>query len=127
MTTQPDHIPKAGWILYDHSCGFCRRWIPFWENALVKRGFGIATLQEDWVRERIGLPEQTLMQDLRLLFPDGSHLAGAEVYRFAMRRIWWAMPFYALSIVPGCRQLFDAFYRCFAKNRYRVSSACKLR
>ena len=117
----------AGWILYDDSCGVCRRWVPFWENALRRRGFGIAALQEDWVMEKLKLPAETLLDDLRLLLADGSHLAGAAVYRYAMRRIWWAFPIYVLSILPGCRQVFDWCYRIFARNRYRVSAACGLK
>jgi predicted DCC family thiol-disulfide oxidoreductase YuxK len=35
----------ADWILYDDSCGFCRRRVPFWEKTLQKRGFEIAPLQ----------------------------------------------------------------------------------
>ncbi|HEX5791064.1 MAG TPA: DCC1-like thiol-disulfide oxidoreductase family protein [Luteolibacter sp.] len=116
-----------GWILYDDSCGFCRRWMPFWENALRRRGYGIAPLQEPWVMKALKLPAEHLLDDLRLLLADGTHLAGAEVYRHAMKRIWWAYPLYLISIIPGFRYLFDAAYRTFARNRYRVSGACRLR
>jgi len=117
----------AGWILYDGSCGVCRRWVPFWEKALQRRGFEIAALQEEWVVEKLKLPAETLLNDLRLLLADGSHLAGAAVYRYAMRRIWWAFPIYLLSLLPGCRQVFDWCYRTFARNRYRLSAACGLK
>lgn len=120
-----DNSP-AGWILYDESCGFCRRWVPFWENPLRRRGFGIAPLQEDWVMEKLQLPPEKLLDDLRLLLADGTHLAGAEVYRYAMRRIWWALPLYLFSVLPGCRRVFDSGYRMFARNRYRVSAKCGL-
>jgi predicted DCC family thiol-disulfide oxidoreductase YuxK len=43
-----------------------------------------------------------------------------------MRRIWWAKPFYFISILPGFRELFDAGYRLFADNRYRISRSCGL-
>lgn len=119
--------PTAGWILYDGSCGFCRRWVPFWENALRRRGFGIATLQEEWVMETLKLPPDKLLDDLRLLLADGSQIAGAEVYRYAMRRIWWALPLYLFSVLPGGRQMFDRGYLTFARNRYRVSAACGLK
>jgi predicted DCC family thiol-disulfide oxidoreductase YuxK len=127
MTASPPDQPALGWILYDDSCGFCRRWMPFWENALRRRGFSIAPLQADWVKARLGIPEDRLLDDLRLLLADGGHLAGAAVYRFAMRRIWWALPIYWFSILPGCRRLFDLGYRTFARNRHRVSDSCGLR
>lgn len=127
MNSPAPDTPALGWILYDDSCGFCRRWVPFWENALRRRGFAIAPLQADWVRQRLDIPEAQLSDDLRLLLADGSHLAGAAVYRFAMRRIWWALPFYLLSITPGLRRVFDLAYRTFARHRHQTSRFCGLR
>ena len=60
----------AGWILYDESCGFCRR-VPFWERTLKKRGFAIAPLQAGRVKAKLQLGENDLLQDLRLLLADG--------------------------------------------------------
>lgn len=116
----------AGWILYDVECGFCDRWVPFWENTLRKRGFDIAPLQAGWVQERLGIEPHALLDDLRLLLADGSQIRGADVYRYAMRRIWWAYPGYLLSVTPLFRSVFDRCYRAFAENRYRISRSCGL-
>ena len=118
---------STGWILYDDSCGFCRRGVWFWEKALRRRGFGIAALQEPWVMEKLKLPPVILLDDLRLLLTDGTHLAGADAYRYAMRRIWWTTPLYLFSVLPGCRWIFDSAYRLFAQNRHRLSAACGLK
>lgn len=126
MKAASDHPQPLGWVLYDESCGFCQRWVPFWEGPLRRRGLEVAPLQADWVRARLQLDDIELMKEIRLLLPDGSHLAGAEVYRFAMRKIWWAWPGYLFSITPGLRHLFDWAYRKFAANRFRISSACRL-
>jgi predicted DCC family thiol-disulfide oxidoreductase YuxK len=115
-----------GWVLYDGTCGFCSRWVPFWQSTLKKRGFRIAPLQADWVGERFALSEQELTSDFRLLLANGERLAGADVYRYLMRRIWWATPLYVLSILPIFRTLFDGGYRAFADNRYRISRTCRL-
>ena len=115
-----------GWVLYDGSCGFCSRWVPFWETTLKKRGFHIAPLQADWVAEKFNLSQDELTSDFRLLLAGGDKLAGAEVYRYLMRRIWWATPLYLLSILPILRNLFDAGYRAFADNRYWISRRCHL-
>jgi len=126
MKQQAEHHQPLGWILYDDSCGFCRRWVPFWENVLSRRGFTIAPLQANWVRAKLQLNEADLLRDLRLLLADDSQVCGADVYRYATRRIWWAWPVYLFSITPGLRSVFDWGYRTFATNRFRVSSACRL-
>jgi predicted DCC family thiol-disulfide oxidoreductase YuxK len=111
-----------GVVLYDDSCGFCRRWIPFWRGTLARRGFAIAPLQD----RRLALGDAELLQDLRLLLPDGRQVVGAEVYRYVMRRVWWAYPLYIVAATPGFRQVFDAGYRAFADNRFRISQKCGL-
>jgi predicted DCC family thiol-disulfide oxidoreductase YuxK len=115
----------TGWILYDDSCGFCRRWVPFWENTLRKRGFEIAPLQADWVREKLQLDDKSLLQDLRLLLANGGQIQGADTYRYAMKRIWWAYPAYLFSIAPLGRAIFNWGYRKFAAHRYQISQACR--
>ena len=115
-----------GCVLYDDSCGFCRRWVPFWAKTLRKRGFDIAPLQSDWVVRRLNVPDGDLLFDLRLLFADGRQVRGVDVYRLVMRRIWWAYPLYVLSAAPVLRLAFDRAYRTFANNRHRVSRACGL-
>lgn len=126
MTGDASAKPPRGWILYDDSCGICRRWVPFWEHALRRRGYAIAPLQADWVRRKLGMTEDELLQDLRLLLADGSLVSGADVYRHATKRIWWAWPVYLLAATPGLRRLFDSGYRAFARSRHQVSNACGL-
>lgn len=115
-----------GWVLFDDSCGFCRRWVRFWEPTLRRRGLAVAALQDEEFGRRLGLSEAERLYDFRLLFVDGTHLSGADAYRFAMRRIWWAYPIYVLSILPGFRRVFDKAYRAFADNRHRWSKTCGL-
>ena len=116
----------VGTVLYDDACGFCRRWVPFWAGTLRRRGFDIAPLQSSWATQQLGLPSAELVDDLRLLLPTGTQIQGAEVYRFVMRRIWWAYPFFLLSRVPGLHWLFNYTYRRFARGRHEFSRACGL-
>jgi predicted DCC family thiol-disulfide oxidoreductase YuxK len=116
-----------GWVLYDGGCGFCRRWVPFWEKTLSKRGFAIAPLQSEWVAEQLQLPREELLGDLRLLRREAVPLQGAEVYRHVLRRIWWAYPVYLLSIAPLLRRVFNWSYRTFAAHRHKISDACGLK
>lgn len=118
---------QVGTVLYDDSCGFCSRWVPFWVSTLRRRGFDIAPLQSSWVRDAVGLEGSELIHDIRLLLNTGEQVHGADVYRFVMRRIWWAYPAYVLSITPAFSRLFDQAYRTFARNRFGFSRACGLR
>jgi hypothetical protein len=99
----------------------------FWEPTLQRLGLSIAPLQSPWVQERLVLPRDKLLDDLRLLRPDGRFISGADVYRYIMRRIWWAYPLYLLSKAPGLSRLFDWSYRTFARHRMRISATCGLR
>ena len=121
-----DTDAPLGWVLYDDSCGFCRRWVPYWEETLRQRGFAIAPLQAPWVADRLDLPAEENLQDLRLLLADGNCIAGADVYRYMMRRIWWSYPFYLLAITPFLRAVFDWNYRTFALHRDAFSRTCGL-
>ena len=116
--------PPIGWVLYDDACGFCRRWVPSWRATLRPRGFDIAPLQSEWARQRLNASDGVL--DLTLLLVGGGQVRGADVYRYVMRRIWWAYPLYILSCAPLLRRVFDWAYRVFAVNRYRFSRACRL-
>ena len=115
-----------GWVLYDGHCGFCSRWVKFWEATIRRRGFAIAALEEPWVGEKLTMPYDELVRDIRLLTADGRLISEADVYLFVARRIWWAWPFYALFSLPGFNWMIHTGYRWFAKNRHYVSHACGL-
>ena len=116
-----------GWVLYDDSCGFCRKWVPIWESTLRRHGFRIAPLQEPWVTEALGMQPEEIAQDIRLYVPATREVvSGANVYRQVMQRIWWAYPLYLLTRIPGFRSLFDRAYRRFADNRHAFSKSCGL-
>ena len=76
--------------------------------------------------EMTGIAAPELLDDIRLLERDGRLHSGADVYRFLLRRIWWAYPLYLLSLAPGLRGVFDWAYRAFARHRMRISAGCGL-
>lgn len=89
----------------------------------MRRGLVVAPLQGPRVRSRAGLELDELLTDFRLLLVDGRGLAGADAYRYMLRRIWWAYPMYLLSNFPGLRRVFDWGYRTFTRNRARISGS----
>jgi len=124
LVTAPD-TPPAGWILYDDSCGICRRLVPFGEKTLRKRGFAFAPLRSASADGGLNL-RADFTKDVRLLLPDGRGVQGADVYRYAMKHIWWASPLYIISVTPLLRIIFDRGYRAFANHRYQLSRICRL-
>jgi predicted DCC family thiol-disulfide oxidoreductase YuxK len=118
--------PQKGWLLYDGSCGVCSRGVAFWRPVLERHGIGIAPLQSEWVHHQLGKSEEELLTDVRLLLVDGREIVGADTYRYILRQIWWALPLYILSQIPGVKQLFNWGYRQFADRRYRISRLCAI-
>lgn len=110
-----------GMLLYDRDCPFCSKWVLRLGNTLREHGFEIAPLQSPWVIQRLNLPDEELLRDVRLLLPDGRQIIGPDAYRYIMRRIGWTYPFYVLSLIPLLRKLFDSSYRKIATNRYCLS------
>jgi predicted DCC family thiol-disulfide oxidoreductase YuxK len=126
MASASIDMPRHGWVLYDGSCGLCSRLASHWENVLKRNGFHTDVLQAGWVSQKLQLPYDELVADIRLLLVNGEQRQGAEVYRYVMRRIWWARPVYFASTLPVLRSIFDGAYRRFADNRYRVSRTCRM-
>ena len=95
-------------------------------DLLHRHGFGTSELQTPWVEQRLGLSQEQLLYDIRLLTNNGQLISGAGVYLYAWRRIWWAWPLWALFSLPGFNQCLRAGYRWFARNRHCISGACRI-
>ena len=119
-------LPREGWILYDGGCGFCFRWVHLWKNAVERSGFAIKDLQSASADGSLQIPQQSLLDDIRVLTRTGKLESGANAYLFVARRIWWAWPFYATFRLPGFNRMLWWGYRWFNRNRYRVSRHCPL-
>jgi predicted DCC family thiol-disulfide oxidoreductase YuxK len=116
----------GGWILYDGECGFCLRWVHFWKGVVEPRGFGIMDLQSASRAGLLPIAEENLLDDIRVLTPDGNLENGADAYLYVARRIWWAWPFYAVFSLPGFNWILWRGYKWFNRNRYRISRHCSL-
>lgn len=119
-------LPRSGWILYDGGCGFCFRWVHFWKEIVERRGFALKDLQSAWEEGRLQVPQQNLLDDIRVLTPTGGLESGADAYLFVAKRIWWAWPFYAIFRLPGFNWMLWRGYRWFNRNRFRISRHCPL-
>jgi predicted DCC family thiol-disulfide oxidoreductase YuxK len=118
--------PHAGWVLYDGGCGFCFRWVHFWEKVIGRRGFALRDLQSARDDGSLKIAQEKLLDDILVLTGDGNLESGADAYLFVARKIWWAWPFYAIFNLPGFNWMLWLGYRWFNRNRYRISRHCPL-
>ena len=124
--SEPAVTPKRGWILYDGQCRFCTGWITLARSTLERHGFLTDTLQSPWIVAKLDMPIGELLNDIRLLTPDGRLINGADAYRYVLRRIWWTWPLWIMFSLPGLKQIFAWVYRRVATNRYCVGGTCDL-
>src|SRR5438067_5058688 len=78
LTETTEHTKISGWILYDAECELCVALAQRFMRPLGRRGFRFAALQSPWVAERLQLPPQELLAEMRLLTPDGRMRGGAD-------------------------------------------------
>ena len=119
--------PPRGWILYDAQCGFCQRSIHLWQKTVERHGFPVKSLQAAQSEGLLQLPQENVLDDIRVLTPAGKIVSGADAYLHIARQIWWTWPFYAIFSLPGFHWLLRRTYRWINQNRYRLSSGCPLR
>jgi predicted DCC family thiol-disulfide oxidoreductase YuxK len=70
--TKPDQEskampPRVGWVLYDGGCGFCFRWVHFWEKVIERRGFALKDLQSARDDGSLKITQQNLLDDILVL------------------------------------------------------------
>jgi predicted DCC family thiol-disulfide oxidoreductase YuxK len=118
--------PREGWILYDGGCGFCFRWVHFWKKVVERRGFALKDLQSASAAGSLQIPQENLLDDIRVLTRTGKLELGADAYLYVARQIWWAWPFYVIFSLPGFNSMLWWGYRWFNRNRYRISRHCPL-
>jgi predicted DCC family thiol-disulfide oxidoreductase YuxK len=113
----------SGWqirVLYDGECPLCSREI----RMLRKRDRGRGRIDFEDIAApgfdagRYGLDQAGVMARIHGVLPDGRVVEGVEVFRRAYASVglgWLVAP----TRWPGLRQLFDAAYRVFARNRLK--------
>ncbi len=108
---------EEGHLYYDGECDLCaglaRRAGPW----LDREGINTAPLQSPGAAESLGVPEESLLEGIRLRTREGQVLGGADALLFLAGRAWWARPFVVLGSFRLGRHLLRAAYRRVAANR----------
>jgi len=116
---------KNGWVFFDRDCEICTRLAHRFRDALAKRGFGLAALQDPRAAPLLSIPPEEMLREMRVLTAEGVLYGGANAILFLAGRIWWARPLYFADRLPGCRWLLDAGYRWFAAHRRCSRQSCE--
>jgi predicted DCC family thiol-disulfide oxidoreductase YuxK len=122
--------PVHGWVLYDASCSFCLDLLARTRSTLESGGFQPEPLQSPWVRERLDLPEDRLLEEMRVLTVEGRVLGGADALVYLAteldRRPWWGWLLVAAGKMPFGMGLLRAGYRWIAARRHCRQGACTI-
>lgn len=128
MTEQSEmtHSADTGdLVLYDGACRFCvtmTRWLgEIWR----RRGFAWVSMEEAWVRRRIGLADGARPREMYVLTAGGALVPGADALVYLARRVWWLRWVGWLGAVPGAMGLFRRAYRGLARHRYCFGTVSK--
>lgn len=124
ITPEMPLLPR-GQIFYDATCGLCsdgyRRFGPMTE----RRGFKWVPLQDQRVRDFLGLEGDELPDEIKLLTTSGRLLGGVDAFAYVAKYVWWGKPFWLMTRVPGIHWLCVQVYKLIARNRQKISGACR--
>src|SRR5271169_4810640 len=117
ITDKYDGEPARGWVLYDAECSLCANLVTRVSGHLRACGFKPEPLQSPWVRQRLNLPEQPLLAEMRVLKRDGQVLGGADALVGlataipAPSRPWWAWLLVISAKLPFSMPILRTVYR----------------
>lgn len=135
FTELSDNVDRKrvhGWVLYDATCPFCLNLLARAQETLEAGGFQPEPLQSTWVREHLNLPEDQLLEEMRVLTRKGRLLGGADALVYlaaelsASRRPWWAWLLVIIGKVPFGMPVLRQGYRWIAARRYCRQGECSV-
>jgi predicted DCC family thiol-disulfide oxidoreductase YuxK len=122
-----ENVKVDSWVLYDADCHLCTRLARRFQRLLAGRRLALLPLQTPWVKVRLHLPDAQLLEEMRLLRPDGTHAGGADALLEISRHFWWAWPLGQMGRVPALTKLLRAGYRWIARNRNCADGGCEIK
>ena len=115
-----------GLVFYDAECAVCAGFVDRTRGMLLRRGFHFVPMQAAWARARLGLVAGEELAEIKLLEAGGRILGGADAMIEIVRAIWWTWPVFALTELPGIRNVLRRAYQKFAANRHCFGGKCQV-
>ena len=103
------------WIFYDGQCSFCTTGVRRFAPLMVHYNIGMAPLQDEWVRRRLGMKPGDPLTEMKLLTREGKIAGGVDALLCICREIWWAWPLHVICRIPPIYRMCQRFYRWFAR------------
>jgi alginate O-acetyltransferase complex protein AlgI len=116
----------AGIVFFDGACGACSTGATRLESLLGRRGFLFLPLQWPQATALTHLSEDELRREMKLRLADGRILGGVDALLHLARTVTWARPIAWVAGLGFLRRYLARAYERLARNRYRLSSACRL-
>jgi predicted DCC family thiol-disulfide oxidoreductase YuxK len=126
ITKPTDCQAVRGWIFFDAECRFCVAGRRRWGRVFERRGFVWLPLQTPGAAARLGVTQDQLMAEMRVLPTGGLPLNGVSAWIELMRCVWWLWALAALMRLPGINHVAKSVYRWIAHNRYCISGRCEV-
>lgn len=125
VENQLDSSKFALEVFFDGACPLCRREINMlkgWDRQRRLRMTDISDPAFD--PQAVGKTHEELMARMHGRLPDGTWVAGVEVFRRLYAAVGFG-PVLWLTRLPVVSQLLDLGYVLFARHRLRLTGRCK--
>jgi predicted DCC family thiol-disulfide oxidoreductase YuxK len=119
-------VSPRGRVFYDGECRFCVHGATRWGSLFARRGFAWLPLQTPGTTTRLGLDENALREEMKLLDAEGRIVGGVDAWAVLFRSVWWLWPVGVLLGLPGARWVGGVIYHWVARNRHCLSGSCEL-
>lgn len=109
-------------LIYDGSCPICSSTVAWIKEHEQKEAFEMLPCRSEHRKNRYAsINEADCMQAMQLVLPGGKVLAGEKALPEIFRRLKRYRAAAGLFKLPGSNMIARAFYRWFARSRYRIA------